>query len=102
MNLSHYFEKIYSRDTIQLMKPYISSAISVQKDIIYNNNLSLKNKSIKNKYLFFDDLVENLKTGKSIGWTTIWIHKNHHNKILYNFIDYSFPNIIEALKYFNN
>ena len=40
MNLSDGFEKIYSRDTMELMKPHLESAISVQKDILYHNNLS--------------------------------------------------------------
>ena len=34
---------------------------------------------------------------KKKGWTTIWIHPKFNTKDEYNFIDYSFPNIYDAL-----
>ena len=34
---------------------------------------------------------------KKLGWTTIWIHPNFIDKYHYDFVDYSFPNIYDAL-----
>ena len=50
-----------------------------------------------NTFVFFDDLLENLFTAKKKGWITIWIHPRFNTKKLYNFIDYSYPNIYDAL-----
>ena len=49
MELSNTFNKIYARDTIPYMKPYIESFKFVEQDIkkYYND---------RNKYYFFDDL----------------------------------------------
>lgn len=57
-------------------------------------------KNTKNKILFFEDNLDNLKNAKSIfSWTTILISKNIKYKPIY--VDFIFPNIIAALKYFN-
>ena len=91
LNIENNFLKIYSRDTIPSMKPQMDSAISVENDIRNNND---KVTSI----IFFDDLLENLNTGKNKGWTTIWIHPDFKNKNKYSFIDYAAPDIKTALK----
>lgn len=91
MKLENIFSKIYSRDTIPFMKPYIDSFKFVEKDIKKNvNNM--------NEYYFFDDLLENLHSAKSIGWKTIWININYIEKPYY--VDYAFPNIHTAVMYF--
>jgi putative hydrolase of the HAD superfamily len=92
MNLSDEFEKIYSRDTIYLMKPSLSSAVSVQRDITFHNN------DQNNKYIFFDDLLSNLEMGKKLGWKTIWIHPDFHKKIMYNYVDKAYPDLVTALR----
>ena len=91
MNLSNTFNKIYARDTIPYMKPYIDSFKFVEQDIkeYYKD---------KNKYYFFDDRLENLQTAKSRGWETIWVHDDFMNCPYY--VDYSFPNIHTAAMYF--
>jgi len=88
MNLTGMFDKIYARDTIPFMKPYMESFKFVEQDIrkYYNN---------RNKYYFFDDRLENLKTAKSRGWYTIWVSINFLDKPYY--VDYAFPNIHTAV-----
>ena len=90
-NIVTNFDKIYSRDTIPSRKPMINSAISVENDIKFNdNNIT--------SIIFFDDLLENLETGKERGWVTVWIHPEFKTNNNYNFIDYGFPNFKTALK----
>lgn len=91
MNLRGMFDKIYARDTIPFMKPYMESFKFVEQDIrkYYNN---------RNKYYFFDDRLENLKTAKSRGWYTIWVNIDFLEKPYY--VDYAFPNIHTAAMYF--
>lgn len=92
MKLSNRFKKIYSRDNIPSMKPDINSAIALEKDILreYDEN---------NEYVFFDDLLENLKTVKERKWTTVWISPLYRNQNNYPFVDYAFPDIKTALSY---
>ena len=91
MNLTGMFDKLYARDTIPFMKPYIESFKFIEKDIrkYYND---------RNKYYFFDDRLDNLKTAKSRGWYTIWVNIDFINKPYY--VDYAFPNIHTAAMYF--
>ena len=85
------FEKKYARDIIPYMKPYIESFQYVDRDIKYINHI--------NNCIFFDDLKENLFSAKKIGWKTVWINKEYHNKE--NYMDYSFIDLKTALIYFN-
>ena len=91
MNLTGMFDKLYARDTIPFMKPYMESFKFIEQDIrkYYNN---------RNKYYFFDDRLENLKTAKSRGWYTIWVNIDFLDKPYY--VDYAFPNIHTAVMYF--
>ena len=91
MKLVNIFSKIYARDTIPHMKPYIDSFKFVEKD-------KKKNVNNMNEYYFFDDLLENLQSAKSIGWKTIWVNINYIDKPYY--VDYAFPNIHTAVMYF--
>lgn len=94
MNIYKFFDKIYSRDTITLMKPNIKSFISVNNDIINRYPNTKTN-------LFFDDLLDNLYTAYNLGWITIWININNDNS-KYEFVNYSFKNLKEALIYLEN
>ena len=91
MNLTNSFDKLYARDTIPYMKPYMESFKFIEQDIrkYYND---------RNKYYFFDDRLENLQTAKSRGWNTIWVNINFIDKPYY--VDYAFPNIHTAVMYF--
>ena len=91
MNLIDMFDKLYARDTIPFMKPYIESFKFIEQDIkkYYNN---------RNKYYFFDDRLDNLQTAKTRGWITIWVNIDFLNKPYY--VDYSFPNIHTAVMNF--
>ena len=60
MNLTNSFDKLYARDTIPYMKPYVESYKFIEQDI-------RKKYNDRNKYYFFDDRLENLKTAKSRG-----------------------------------
>ena len=91
MNLTNSFDKLYARDTIPYMKPYIESYKFIEQDI-------RKKYNDRNKYYFFDDRLENLQTAKSRGWYTIWVNINFLDKPYY--VDYAFPNIHTAVMYF--
>ena len=72
------FKKIFARDTIPFMKPNIKSFQFVQTNILnsdYNNDKS-------NTFIFFDDLLENLRMAKQLGWITVWIHPILIKKLL--------------------
>ena len=75
------------------MKPSLQSFNYVHQKIIENN------KSENNHYYFFDDMKENLQSAKNMGWITILIHPDFVNQ-KESYIDYSFPNIYQALIYF--
>ncbi len=87
------FKKIYARDTIPYMKPHIKSFEFVQKNILYQDY----NTDVKNTFVFFEDTLENLRMAKKLGWITIWIHPQFNRGPMYSFVDYSFPNIYDAL-----
>ena len=91
MNLTNSFDKLYARDTIPYIKPYIESYKFIEQDI-------RKKYNDRNKYYFFDDRLENLQTAKSRGWNTIWVNINFIDKPYY--VDYAFPNIHTAVMYF--
>ena len=75
------------------MKPHIKSFDFVQKNILYQDY----NTDSKNTFIFFDDLLENLRMAKNLGWYTIWIRPNYHTSNDYDFVDNSYPNIYDAL-----
>ena len=91
MNILKQFKKIYSRDTINTMKPDIKSAIDIQRDIV---NIEKTN---ENEYIFFDDQLVNLESAKNLGWKTIWINKDHYLSYKYPYVDKSYSNVINAL-----
>ena len=73
------------------MKPHIES-------FNYVNNQITDYKRNDYKIIFFDDLIENLVSARKVGWKTVWISNNFLKKP--DFVDYSFPNIYDALIYF--
>ena len=93
MNIKHNFTKIYSRDTLPFMKPDFRSFKVVKGDIQRNYD---------DKFFFFDDLLENLKIAKSLGWFTFWIHPDYMKAGDYPFVTMAFPNIYECLTYLEN
>tara|TARA_B100001094_G_C18180920_1_gene800838 strand:+ start:1168 stop:1647 length:480 start_codon:yes stop_codon:yes gene_type:complete len=94
LDLENNFNDIFSRENYpEFMKPHINSFLIVQ-DKIHNYSLN------KNKIVFFDDQLENLKSAKKLKWITILIHNDFINKP--NYIDFAFPNIHQALLYLNN
>jgi FMN phosphatase YigB (HAD superfamily) len=96
LNLKHTIKKIFARDTVPHMKPLLESFQYVHNEIIKENH------QLMNEYYFFDDLIENLKSSKKVGWKTVWISPNYAQyKNYMDIIDYAFPNIYQALMYFN-
>ena len=87
------FKKNYARDTMPYMKPHIKSFEFVQKNILHSDYNTTNN----NTFIFFEDTLDNLKMAKNLGWKTIWIHPNYINGVRYDFVDFSFPNIYDAL-----
>ena len=87
------FKKNYARDTMPYMKPHIKSFEFVQKNILHSDYNTTNN----NTFIFFEDTLDNLKMAKNLGWKTIWIHPHYNKGVQYNFVDYSFPNIYDAL-----
>ena len=97
MNLTSQFKDIYARDIIPYMKPYYRSFNHVRNSLLYKHNCSKDD-----TFIFFDDLDDNLRSAKNIGWKTVWINPNCNNVDNENYIDYKFKNIIDALEYFKN
>ena len=90
---------IFARDNIPIqppfqMKPHINSFKYVHETIQNENQIGT------NEYYFFDDMKENLRTAKNIGWITILIHPDFVNQ-KEEYIDYVFPNIYHALLHFS-
>lgn len=92
MNIIDKFEKIYSRDTIPVMKPDYRSFNDVHNDLSYRDPQS-------KVIFFFDDQLENLKTASQMGWVTFWIHPNHSVAKHHYFVNMAFPNIKACLTY---
>ena len=82
------FEKIYSRDTTELLKPSLVLAQKVNQDIGITPNDTV---------YFFDDLIENLSMGKTVGWKTIWIHPDHKISHQMQWIDIANDNVVDAI-----
>lgn len=93
----------YARDIIPDVKPRYKSFNYVNNDIFYKYRF---NNYFEMNCIFFDDLIDNLKGAKFFGWTTIWLpNKNYNPSLLknnYEFIDYKFDNIYEALENLDN
>tara|TARA_B100001094_G_C18146959_1_gene781346 strand:- start:150 stop:629 length:480 start_codon:yes stop_codon:yes gene_type:complete len=89
LQLTDSVNDLFARDTIPFMKPYPESFDFVQGVIRKQMN------TFDIEYLFFDDLLDNLKTAKGLGWTTVWINTRPSTKEKY--VDLSFTNIYEAL-----
>ena len=92
MNIRDKFIKVYSRDTINHMKPDLRSFQVVHNDI---SQMDQTPKVI----FFFDDRLENLQTASQMGWYTIWIHHNHSLQHMYSYVNLAFPNIKDALTF---
>ena len=91
-NLQLQVDTIFARDVIPFMKPDKRSFRYVNREIKKDND------NIK-QIVFFDDLKENLKVAKHLGWTTVWINPNRNEKEYY--IVFVVPNIYESIIYFN-
>lgn len=82
------FEKIYSRDKTELLKPSLVLAQKVNQDVGITSNDTV---------YFFDDLVNNLWMGKKTGWKTIWIHPDHKMSHHMQWIDIANDNVVDAI-----
>ena len=92
LNMKHHFKRLFTRTDLRFMKPYKESFEEVE----YKIKVDCVNKEIN--IIFFDDQLNNLETAKTLNWTTIWIHPNFMDQ--YDYVDFSFPNIYQALLYF--
>ena len=92
MKIRDKFKKVYSRDTIEYMKPHERSVQDVHNDI---SSIDKGPKVI----LFFDDRLENLEMAAAQGWYTIWIHPQYSNHAQYNYVNLAFGNIKDALSF---
>ena len=96
MGIINNFDKIYSRDTLPLMKPESISFRYVENDIKKINNYSTDF-----EFVFFDDQTENLKMAHLFNWKTIFIHHKFNKFLNKPYIYYSYPNIYQAILSFN-
>ena len=92
LQLNDIIDGIFARDNIPSMKPLNSS-------FNYVNNMITDYRRNSYEIIFFDDFLDNLETARSFGWKTVWISNDFLRKPLS--IDYSFPNIYDALMYFS-
>lgn len=90
------FINIFTRDDTH-MKPNGNGYKIVNTKILFDLiNLEYNSNGFID-IIFFDDLVENLYPAKIFGWTTVLINKN--NNYDYDFIDYQFNDVKQAIKY---
>ena len=93
MKLRGLVKNIYYRpDELNNMKPEIRGYRMVEDGILDTENASMFD--LINFY-FFDDIPENLKTAKRMGWTTILINSKKSTEL---YIDYQYNSIKLALK----
>ena len=93
MQCKELFNEIYARDTLMYMKPHSRSFNEVRNNIIYRHN-----NSNHDDIIFFDDLQENLRTARQVGWITVWIKDTFKPIDDKPFINYHFRTIHEALE----
>ena len=93
MQCKELFNEIYARDTLMYMKPHSRSFNEVRNNIIYRHN-----NSNPDNIIFFDDLQENLRTARQVGWITVWIKDTFKPIDDKPFINYHFRTIHEALE----
>ena len=93
MQCKELFNEIYARDTLMYMKPHSRSFNEVRNNIIYRHN-----NSNHDDIIFFDDLQENLRTARQVGWITVWIKDTYKPIDDKPFINYHFRTIHEALE----
>ena len=74
LQLTDSVNDLFARDTIPFMKPYPESFDFVQGVIRKQMN------TFNLECLFFDDLLDNLRTAKGLGWITIWINPRPSTK----------------------
>ena len=90
LQINDLFHDIYARDTLPYMKPYFQSFNEVKNILFYKHNCSNLD-----KFIFFDDMPQNLETAKKVGWITIWIHPSGHSQ--FSYVDYAFKDIYNAI-----
>ncbi len=88
MNITKNFEKLIARDTINDLKPKMSS---------FKSFIDLTKIKNSDKCIFFEDSIDNLIQAKNLGWITVLITKEN---IINENIDFQFSNIYVALNYF--
>ena len=93
MDLDDEFKKIYARNNMSISKPHKECYERVQLDIMKDLNKQV------DEYLFFDDLLENLKGARDHGWIPIWISPNYKEAYKHPFVYRAFPSLTEALKH---
>jgi len=93
MQCKELFNEIYARDTLMYMKPHSRSFNEVRNNIIYRHN-----NSNHDDIIFFDDIQENLRTARQVGWITVWIKDTYKPIDDKPFINYHFRTIHEALE----
>ena len=96
MDNKYQFKDIFARDTLPYMKPDFRSFNHVQNLLYYNHKCNHSD-----KFIFFDDLPNNLMTAKKLGWTTVWINPKC-NDFHFDFVDHKFKTLIESLIYFKD
>tara|TARA_Y100000590_G_scaffold470214_1_gene662811 strand:+ start:3189 stop:3662 length:474 start_codon:yes stop_codon:yes gene_type:complete len=85
---------IYGRDNLQRMLHPFHMKPNYQSFLFVNYSIQYDSGSQENEIHFFDDMKENLKTAKGVGWKTILINPTG---IQEDYIDHVFPNIYAAL-----
>jgi len=91
MDLARFFkERVYPRE-FHGLKPSVSSFTKVGDKICAGDTCE------DNHIIFFDDMIENLKTAKDFGWTTIWISRYHGSVGHYPYINHAYGSVVDAL-----
>jgi HAD superfamily hydrolase (TIGR01509 family) len=99
MNINRNFLHIVNANSLNfIMKPHPTAYLRTEQLIKRTNPF------LPWKFIFFDDLIENLKSAKLMGWVTVLIHKEFKkfSRQALQGVDYVFYDIYQALHYFNS
>ena len=92
LKLRDKFERVFTREDYGY-KPDIRVFQKVDQEI--------RGKDKSQRVIFFDDMSDNLRSAKSIGWYTCWIHPYFESRIFSDHIDDGYPDLKSGLKYIN-
>jgi len=92
MNIRDKFERVFTREDFGF-KPDLR--------VFQHVDHAIRGEDKTQAVIFFDDMSTNLRSAKSIGWSTCWIHPYYESRVFSDHIDDGYQDIKQGLKYIN-